>query len=74
MHQAERPYVGRRQGDFAGTDTELFDAYRESYKDLSDIRVDVHSPDGTIFLARDVSPLEAIDVIEAWLLWQSGPW
>ncbi len=67
MHEAERPYIGRRQGDFSGTDRELFDAYRKSYEDLGDIRVDVRSPDGKTTLGTNVSLVEAIDLIENYL-------
>lgn len=45
LHEAEREFIGARQGDFEGTDEELFAAYKLAYKDLSDIRVDVKSPD-----------------------------
>lgn len=68
MHNAEREHIGPRQGDFAGTDKELFDAYRKSYKDLNDIRVDVRSPDGSVILGRNVTLTEAVDLLEKYLL------
>ena len=67
LHNAERPFVGPRQGPFLGTDDELFTAYRQAYQGLNDIRVDVRSPDATRLLGSDVSPLQAIDLIETWL-------
>jgi len=67
LHDAERNYVGPRQGDFIGTDDELFDAYRNAYKGLNDIKVDVKSPNGTYILGTDVTPYEAVDLIQAWL-------
>ena len=67
MHDAERTHVGPRQGDFPGTDKELFDAYRQAYKNLTDIKVDVKSPNGTHVLASGVSPREAVDIMENWL-------
>lgn len=73
LHEAERKYVGARQGDFIGTDEELFEAYRNAYKDLSDIRVDVKSPDGSFVLGENVTPIEAVDLIETWLK-ERGLW
>ncbi len=64
MHDAERAHIGPRQGDFKGTDNELFEAYRQSYKDLKDIRVDVKSPDGKSNLGTHVTLKEAVDLIE----------
>jgi len=72
---SQRVRVPRRNGScpLRLPDPFVSDAYRSFYRDLNDIRVDVRSPNGTILLAENVSPLEAIDVIEAWLHWQSGP-
>jgi hypothetical protein len=67
MHAAERGPVGPRQGDFSGTDDELFDAYRRAYAGLDDIHVDVRSPNGGVVLGEGVSPREAVDLIETWL-------
>lgn len=67
MHNAEREHVGPRQGDFKGTDEELFEAYRKAYETLNDIRVDVKSPDGSTVVGTDVTPRQAIDLIEDWL-------
>ena len=67
LHEAERPFVGPRQGGFDGTDDELFEAYRAAYENLGHIRLDVRSPNGTHVLGTDVSPLEAVDLIEVWL-------
>ena len=47
---------------------ELFDAYREAYKELDDIRVDVRSPDGSTVLGTDVTPSQGVDLIETWLM------
>ena len=46
---------------------ELFDAYRNAYKGLDDIKVDVKSPNGTYTLGTDVTPYEAVDLIQNWL-------
>lgn len=73
LHEAERKFVGARQGDFIGTDEELFEAYREAYRDLNDIRVDVKSPDTTFVLGENVTPFEAVNLIEAWLK-ERGLW
>jgi hypothetical protein len=70
MHDSEREFVGPRQGDFGGTDGELFDAYRAAYKDLDDIRVDVKSPNGSHFLGKNVTLTESVDLIEKWLIGQ----
>jgi hypothetical protein len=67
MHEAERGHVGPRQGSFPGTDDELFDAYRRSYSDLGDIRVDVRSPNGAFDLGTNVTPRQAVDLVESWL-------
>nr|WP_317360113.1 hypothetical protein [uncultured Tyzzerella sp.] len=67
MHDAEKDYVGSRQGDFKGSNDELFEAYRKSYKDLDDMLVDVKSPNGKYILGENISLLEAIDVIQKWL-------
>jgi len=67
MHDAERAYVGPRQGDFLGSDRELFDAYRNAYSKLDDIRVDVRSPNGTYILGENITPVKAIDLVEKWL-------
>ena len=67
MHNAERNVeggVGKRQGDFDGTDKELFDAYRKSYENLDDIKVDVKSPDGTKVLGKNVDLKTAVDLME----------
>ena len=68
LHDAEREYVGPRQGDFIGTADELFDAYKEAYKGLDDIKVDVKSPNGTYVLGKDVTPYEAVRLIQEWLI------
>ncbi len=73
LHEAERKFVGARQGDFVGTDEELFTAYRRAYQSLEDIKVDVKSPDGTFNLGENVTPFEAVDLIEKWLKMQ-GLW
>ncbi|EME1727106.1 RHS domain-containing protein, partial [Cronobacter sakazakii] len=67
LHDAERDVIGPRQGDFPGSDKELFDAYRVAYSKLDDIKVDVKSPNGTYTLGKDVTPVKAVDLIEAWL-------
>ena len=67
LHDAERNYIGPQQGDFIGTDDELFDAYRSAYKGLDDIKVDVKSPDGTYILGTDVTPVQAVDLMQSWL-------
>ncbi|WP_420457101.1 RHS repeat-associated core domain-containing protein [Rubrivirga sp.] len=67
LHDAERAHVGPRQGDFVGSDDELFDAYRQAYSGLDDVRVDVKSPNGTHVLGTDVSPRESVDLIDDWL-------
>ena len=67
LHDAEKNFVGPRQGDFIGTDDELFDAYRNAYRGLDDIKVDVKSPNGTYTLGTDVTPYEAVDLIQKWL-------
>jgi hypothetical protein len=67
MHDAERAYVGPHQGDFLGSDRELFDAYRNAYSKLDDIKVDVRSPNGTHILGENVTPVKAVDLIEEWL-------
>ena len=46
---------------------ELFDAYRNAYKGLDDIKVDVKSPNGDYTLGIDVTPYEAVDLIQKWL-------
>ncbi len=75
LHEAEREFIGPRQGDFVGTDDELFVAYRLAYKNLDDVLVDVKSPDGTHNLGENVTPIEAVNLIENWLkeqnLWQT---
>ena len=45
----------------------MFDAYRVAYSKLDDIKVDVKSPNGTYTLGKDVTPVKAVDLIEAWL-------
>lgn len=67
MHDAERNYIGPRQGDFIGTDDKLFDAYREAYKGLEDIKIDVTSPNGTYTLGTNVTPQQAVDLVQSWL-------
>ncbi|WAC00434.1 DUF6531 domain-containing protein [Pseudomonas putida] len=67
LHEAERGPIGPRQGDFKGTDDQLFSAYREAYKDLDHIKVDVVSPNGTHVLGESVTPRAAVDLIENWL-------
>ncbi len=67
LHEAEREFVGARQGDFFGTDEELFDAYRKAYQSLDDITVDVRSPDGSFSLGEEVTPVAGVNLIENWL-------
>ena len=55
------------QQDFIGTADELFDAYRNAYKGLDDIKVDVKSPNGTYILGTDVTPEQAVNLIQDWL-------
>jgi hypothetical protein len=73
LHEAERKFVGPRQGDFTGTDEELFEAYRMAYRDLDDIEVDVKSPDGSFILGENVTPFEAVNLMENWLK-EQGLW
>ncbi|AZF40087.1 Rhs-family protein [Pseudomonas sp. R4-39-08] len=67
LHDAERGIIGPRQGDFAGTDKQLFSAYRKAYSKLDDIKVDVRSPNGTHNLGTNVTPKKAVTLIEKWL-------
>ncbi|HDR2784870.1 TPA: hypothetical protein QCJ60_004245 [Enterobacter sichuanensis] len=46
---------------------DYFDAYRRAYSNLDDIKVDVKSPNGTYSLDTNVTPVKAVDLIEAWL-------
>ena len=55
--------MGPRQGDFIGTNDELFDAYRNAYRGIDDIKVDVKSPNGTYILGTDVTLYEAVGLI-----------
>jgi hypothetical protein len=73
LHEAEREFVGPRQGDFDGADEELFEAYRKAYENLDDIKVDVKSPNGSFVLAENITPREAVDLIENWLK-EKGLW
>ncbi|WP_080414958.1 RHS repeat-associated core domain-containing protein [Burkholderia ubonensis] len=73
LHDAERETIGPRQGDFPGTDDQLFDAYRKAYSGLDDIKVDVKSPNGTYTLAEGATPRQAVDVIQSWLK-EQGLW
>ena len=73
LHEAERNIIGPRQGDFIGTDTELFEAYRMAYRDLDDIKADVRSPDGSYVLGENVTPFEAVNLMENWLK-EQGLW
>ncbi|HDS1238266.1 TPA: hypothetical protein QEG22_004344, partial [Pluralibacter gergoviae] len=67
LHDAERDFIGPRQGDFPGSDKELFDACRKAYSGLDNIKVDVKSPNSTYNLGTDVTPSKAVDLIEVWL-------
>lgn len=69
LHEAERKTVGKRQGPFEGTDKELFEAYEKAYEDpaISDILVDLRSPDGSIVLCSGCTPLMAIKKMQEWL-------
>ncbi|MFR0675984.1 hypothetical protein ACLUUV_20170 [Enterobacterales bacterium L_CKDN230030145-1A_HGKHYDSX7] len=67
LHEAERGHVDPRQGDFNGTDNQLFSAYREAYKDLDHIKVDVASQNKAHVLGENVAPRAAVDLIENWL-------
>lgn len=67
LHDAERSFIDPRQGDFIGTDDEVCDAYRNAYKKLDDMKVDVKSPNGTHTLGIDVTPSKAVDLIQTWL-------
>ncbi|PIT14842.1 RHS repeat domain-containing protein [Snodgrassella alvi] len=67
LHNAEREIIGPRQGDFIGSDKQLFDAYRKAYSGLDDIKVDVKSPNGTYNLGTNVTPSKAVDLMESWL-------
>ena len=64
LHEAERDHVGPRQGAFHGTDEQLFDAYRRAYDPITGMRVDVRSPNGTHLLGTDVTPRQAVDLIQ----------
>lgn len=64
LHEAEREFVGARQGDFFGTDEELFNAYRTAYKPLDDITLDVKSPDGSFVSGENVTLFEGVCLIE----------
>ena len=72
LHQSERTHVGPRQGDFKGTDTELFDAYKKAYSDpaIKDIKVDLRSPDGTVDLGKNIKPKTAVSRMKKWLTQQ----
>ena len=69
LHEAERKHIGPRQGDYPGTDQELFKAYEKAYSSaaLKKMKVDLKSPDGTVTLCEDCSPLEAIKKMQDWL-------
>ncbi|WP_231742671.1 polymorphic toxin-type HINT domain-containing protein [Polystyrenella longa] len=70
LHNAEREFIGPRQGEFNGTDDELLEAYRQAYRGLDDIRLDVRSPNGEHVLGLDVSPAEGVELIANWLFGQ----
>ena len=69
LHEAERKTVGKRQGPFTGTDKDLFQAYEKAYDDpsVAGIKVDLKSPDGSVVLCQDCTPLDAIKKMQEWL-------
>ncbi|MFI3201943.1 MAG: hypothetical protein R3Y54_10565 [Eubacteriales bacterium] len=67
LHNAEGYFIGSRQDFFSGTSDALFDGYREAYKYLDDIKVDVKSPDGKVVLGTNVTPYDAVDLMQNWL-------
>ena len=67
MHNAERDFVGPRQGDFTGTNDELFDAYKKAYEGLDDILIDVKSPNGAYVLGENVTPSQGVTLVQDWL-------
>ena len=67
LHNAERDFVGPRQGDFTGTNDELFDAYKKAYEGLDDILIDVKSPNGAYVLGENVTPSQGVTLVQDWL-------
>ncbi|MDD1796275.1 RHS domain-containing protein [Enterovibrio sp. ZSDZ42] len=67
LHEAERQHIGPRQGDFLGSDQELIDAYKKSYKEIDGVKIDVRSPNNSVILAKNVTPYEGIVKIELYL-------
>jgi len=67
LHNAERSFVGPRQGSFIGTNDELFDAYKKAYEGLDDILIDVKSPNGTYVLGENVTPSQGVTLVQDWL-------
>src|SRR5690606_27897236 len=63
MHDAERQFVGPRQGDFLGSDKELFDAYKQAHSSLSDIKVDVKKPKIAHILFVKIKPEQDVYII-----------
>jgi len=73
LHNAERDFVGPRQGAFGGSDVQPMEAYRSAYESLSDMRVDLRSPSGKHNLGDSITPQDAVDRVEAWLR-ENGLW
>ena len=67
LHEAEKLTVGKRQGDFIGTNQELMEAYKKAYAPLGDIKIDVKSPDGKTILGLGVTPEEGVDLMIEYL-------
>ncbi|RKH56655.1 DUF6531 domain-containing protein [Corallococcus llansteffanensis] len=66
LHQAQRPYIGKIQGPWAGTQDELIVASRRGLEDLPNMRGDLRIPSTGEVIARDVSPTQAFDSLIQW--------
>lgn len=69
LHQASsQAGIARRGGNPGLSDTALADRYRSAYADpmLEGIRGDLRTPDGKSVIAKDVTPLQALEALLKW--------
>jgi hypothetical protein len=68
LHRATRQAGIRLGGNRRLNNTQLLEAYRRAYSDpsLDGIRGDLRTPDGSTVIARNVTPLEALEALLEW--------
>jgi len=66
IHRVQRPFIGKIQGPWNGSQQELIEASKKGLSDLPDMNGELRIPATGEVIAKNVTPSEAFDHLMDW--------